>query len=68
MICSQVTVDDGTTKNYDCINGVCTETLGGQYTEPTCAGACKPSGDNTSLYILAAVGVGLAYLLFGRSK
>ena len=65
MICSQIEV---TEKRYECVNGTCTETVGGQYTEPTCAGNCKPAGGDSSLYILAAVGLGLAYLLFGRDK
>lgn len=67
MICSEVTVGD-TTKRYDCVNGVCTETPTGQYTEPTCAGTCKPAGDNTGLYIFAGAALLGAYLLFGSKK
>lgn len=63
MICSQVTVGDGTTKNYDCVNGTCVESTGGQYSENTCAGACKKK-DDTSMYIIGgAIVLGLAWLL-----
>lgn len=67
MICSQVTIEEpGTGKQYDCINGVCVESSGGKYTEPTCAGACKKKDDNGS-YIIMGVGIlALAWLLGGK--
>ena len=67
MVCTTMTI--GTIeKKYDCINGICVESAGGQYTEPTCAGACKPAGDNTGLYILGAAALLGAYFLFGGKK
>lgn len=66
MICSQITVEQ-TGNNYDCVNGTCTKTVGGQYTEPTCAGACKKK-DNTEMLVLAGVALLGAYLLFGGKK
>lgn len=67
MVCTQVTVGGGVPKKYDCINNVCVESAGGQYSDDTCAGACKKK-DDTTMYLLAAVGVGLAYLLVRRTK
>lgn len=67
MICTQLQVEEPIPgKKYACVSGTCTESATGTYTEPTCAGVCKPQGDNTGLYVLGAAALLGAYLIFGR--
>ena len=66
--CTEITVTGTTEKRYGCIDRTCTEQAGGAYTEPTCAGACTPSGgSDTTLLILGAAAIG-ALILFGGKK
>ena len=70
MACSELTVTSSITK-YGCISGTCQQSATGTFNEPTCAGTCSttpPPTSGSSLLIPAAIGLGLAYILFGRSK
>jgi len=58
----------GIVPKYGCVNNVCIPKVGGQYTESTCAGACKQatsSGNSGLIMVAGLVGLGLA-LMKGR--
>ena len=75
MACATIVMPEqqGIDKYYDCVNGNCVETTGGQYkNDPLCSGKCTaattPPKDNTMMYIIGAAALLGAALLFGGNK